>query len=134
MISRSILVWVVMLAVASVNGALREAALIPMTGVVPGRALSTLLLCLLVLLLTYATIRWIGPRSRRDTWLIGGGWLAQTLAFELLAGHFLFGNSWSQLLEDYNVFRGRIWILALVVILVSPRLCAQARGTLTTSR
>ena len=121
-----------MLVVASVNGAIREALLIPAIGVIAGRAISTVALCVLVLLLTWLTIRWIGPRSNGDAWIDGGLWVALTLAFEYLAGHFLFGDPWSQLLEEYDVFRGRIWILVLVTIAIAPRLCARVRGLLAT--
>ena len=131
MMKRSLAVWFVMLVAASVNGAIREALLVPLVGVAAGRAISTLLLCALVLVLTYSTIRWIGPRSPRRTWIVGTVWVALTLGFEFLAGHFLFGDPWTELLEEYNVLRGRIWILALVTILVSPRLCARVRGVLT---
>ena len=78
---RSLVVWFLMLVLASVNGAIREALLIPMMGDVAGRAVSTLTLSGLVLLLTYLTIRWVHPRSRRETWIIGIVWVTWTLAF-----------------------------------------------------
>jgi hypothetical protein len=130
MVRRSLVIWVLMLLAASVNGAIREALLIPVLGDIAGRAISTLILCALVLLLTYFTIRWIHPRCGSETRVVGGLWVALTLAFEFLAGHFLFGNPWSQLLEDYNVFRGRIWILVLITIGVAPGLCARVRRLL----
>ena len=43
------------------------------------------------------------------------------LAFELLDGHYLFGNPWNQLLDDYDVLRGRIWILVLVTTAIAPQ-------------
>jgi hypothetical protein len=128
MVRRSLVIWVVMLTVASVNGAIREAVLVPVMGDVAGRAASTLLLSGLVLLLAYVSIEWIHPRSGREAWAVGGLWVALTLAFEFLAGHYLFGNPWSRLLEDYDVFRGRIWILVLITTAVAPRLCARMRG------
>jgi hypothetical protein len=128
MVRRSLVIWVVMLTVASVNGAIREAVLVPVMGDVAGRAASTLLLSGLVLLLAYVSIDWIHPRSGREAWAVGGLWVALTLAFEFLAGHYLFGNPWSRLLEDYDVFRGRIWILVLITTAVAPRLCARMRG------
>ena len=128
MARRSSIVWFLMLVLASVNGAIREALLIPMMGDVAGRAASTLTLSGLVLLLTYLTIRWIHPRSGRETWIIGILWVTLTLVFEFLAGHYLFGNAWGQLLEDYNVFRGRIWILVLITIALAPWVCARIRG------
>jgi hypothetical protein len=128
MVRRSLVIWVVMLIAASVNGAIREAVLVPVMGDVAGRAASTLLLSGLVLLLAYVSIDWTHPRSGREAWAVGGLWVALTLAFEFLAGHYLFGNPWSRLLEDYDVFRGRIWILVLITTAVAPRLCARMRG------
>jgi hypothetical protein len=130
MVKRALVIWVLMLALASVNGAVRELLLIPMIGDVAGRAVSSLTLSGLVLLLAYLTIPWIHPRSGRETWVVGGLWVALTLAFEFLAGHFLFGNAWSQLLEDYNVLRGRIWILVLITTALAPFACARIRGLL----
>lgn len=43
-----------------------------------------------------------------------------TLGFEFLAGHYLFGSSWEKLLADYNVARGRIWLLIPIVTLLAP--------------
>jgi len=129
-VRRSLVVWLMMLVVASVNGAIREALLIPAIGVIAGRAISTVALCVLVILLTWLSIRWIQPRSGRDAWIVGALWVALTLGFEFMAGHFLFGDPWSQLLEEYNVFRGRIWVLVLVTIAFAPRVCARIRGVL----
>ena len=132
-VRRSLVIWLLMLVVASINGVVREALLIPRMGDGAGRAISTLLLSSLVLVLTFGTVRWIRPRSALDAWMVGGLWFALTLGFEFLAGHFLFGNPWSQLLDDYNVFRGRIWILVLITIVLAPRVCARARGVLSAS-
>ena len=48
-------------------------------------------------------------------------WVTLTVAFEFLAGHFLFGTSWATLLNDYKVHEGRIWVLVLLTALVAPR-------------
>ena len=128
MVRRALVVWLLMLLAASANGAVRESLLIPIMGDVAGRALSTLMLSIIVVLLTWLTIQWIHPSGRRDSWIIGGLWVVLTLAFEFVGGHFLFGTQWSQLLEDYNVLRGRIWIVTLVTIAVAPRACARGRS------
>ena len=52
--------------------------------------------------------------------MLGTVWVALTVAFEFLAGHYVFGNSWERLIVDYNVFRGRIWILVLLMNLFAP--------------
>jgi hypothetical protein len=53
-----------------------------------------------------------------------------TLAFEFLAGHYLFGAPWPQLLADYNVLRDRIWVLVLATTALAPWLTARSHGLL----
>jgi hypothetical protein len=130
MLTRALAVWFVMLVVASANGALRQAVLVPAAGDVAGRAISTLILAALIALLTWMTIGWIRPRTTAAAWLIGALWVALTLTFEFLVGHFLFGTAWNVLLEDYDILRGRIWILVVIVTAIAPRVCASARGLL----
>jgi hypothetical protein len=127
MLARALVIWFVILVFASINGALREGAIVPAVGDVAGRAIRTVMLSGLILLLTWLTIEWIHPRSAADAWRVGAVWVAMTLTFEFLAGHYLFGNPWGRLLEDYNLLRGRIWVLALITTAVAPRLCANWR-------
>lgn len=131
MIWRAIVVWFAVLALASLNGAARQAWLIPRLGPEPGRALSTVILCGLLLLLTWLTIGWIRPASTGQALGVGVLWLVLTLAFEFLAGHYVFGSPWAVLLEDYDLTRGRIWIAVLVVALLAPVWMARLRGLLS---
>jgi hypothetical protein len=53
-----------------------------------------------------------------------------TVAFEFLAGHYIFGSPWDRLLEDYNLFGGRIWLLVLATSAFAPLIMARARNLL----
>jgi hypothetical protein len=128
MIWRALAVWLAILLLANINGAVRELWIIPDIGEVAGRAVSTVILCALVLLLPWLTIGWIRPIASADAMKIGALWLVLTLAFEFLVGHYLFRKSWAVLLEDYNVAQGRIWVVVLVVVLLAPRWTAHLRG------
>src|SRR3954447_248527 len=79
---RDNLIWLGILVLASLNGAVRDLLLAPRLGDPIARAVSTVVLCTLVLLVTWPTIRWIGPRNSRQALLIGVLWLILTLAFE----------------------------------------------------
>lgn len=114
------MVWFAILLLAIVNGALREKVLNPRPGEASGHIASTLILSILVVIVSWLSISWIGPASLREAIIIGSGWLVLTLAFEFLAGHYLFGTSWEKLLADYDLSRGRIWPLVLLTTLVSP--------------
>ena len=128
MIARAVAVWCLLLALAVVNGAARDAWLVPRLGETAGRAVSSLLLSLLILAATWLTIRWIGPRTGGQALGVGGLWLALTLAFEFGAGRYGFGRSWGELLADYDLTRGRIWIAVLIVTLFAPLWTARSRG------
>jgi hypothetical protein len=130
MIWRALGIWIVILLLANMNGALRELWLIPQLGAAPGRALSTVLLSGLVFLLTWLTISWIHPSTKGEALGIGAFWLVLTLAFEFLAGHYVFRKPWADLLVDYDVTRGRIWVLVLVVVLLAPLWTARLNGLL----
>ena len=117
---RAFAVWVIVLVFAIANGAAREYLLTPRLGGQTGHVVSTLVLCAAIFLAAVLSIRWIGPRGRRGALVIGATWLALTLAFEFLAGHYLLGNSWEKLLADYNLLHGRVWILVLLATLFAP--------------
>jgi hypothetical protein len=56
--------------------------------------------------------------SISDLILIGVIWLIITVAFEFGFFHYVMGKPWETLLADYNVLRGRIWVLVLATVLL----------------
>jgi len=128
MATRAFLTWVVLLIGAVANGAFRETFLMPRLGLTRAQAISTLMLCAFIIVLGWVALPGIGPESMLQAAAIGAGWLVLTLAFEFLAGHYLFGKDWSVLMEDYDVRAGRIWVLVLLVTMVTPILTFMQRG------
>ena len=124
--ARPLAIWFVLLLAAIVNGAVREAMLVPRVGDTAGHIISSITLSLLILGIATATIRWMGADGPNPL-LIGTVWLTLTIAFEFLAGHYVFGTPWRQLLADYNLAAGRIWILVLVTTLLAPTLAMRIR-------
>jgi hypothetical protein len=120
MIGRAVLVWSGLLVIAILNGGFREAVLVPRLGRAVGQGISTVLLSLLIVACGWVTTPWVGPKTLQDAWAIGGTWVALTLAFEFLGGHYIFGTPWQTLLADYNLFAGRIWVMVLIVTLMTP--------------
>ena len=104
---RALAVWFLLLILAVLNGGVRDTWLSPRFGDTVGRALSTLLLSGLILVTTGMTIGWIRPATTGDALKVGTLWLALTLTFEFVVGHYRFGKPWPELLADYDVRRGR---------------------------
>lgn len=124
---RSLLVWCAIVPIAVLNGAVRDLLIAPGVGDPVAHVISTLLLCLAIVALTWLTIEWIGPADMWQTAAIGLGWLLLTIAFEFLAGLFVFGTAWSRLIADYDLTRGRVWIFVPITTAIAPWLAARGR-------
>ena len=81
---KAIVVWLLILALAFANAALREAVLVPWIGKVRGLTLSGLILSALVLGVAYLTLPWIGAMRVIELFAVGIGWLVFTLLFRKL--------------------------------------------------
>lgn len=120
MIGRTFVIWLVLLVLAILNGAFREAVINPRLGTTAGHVVSTLLLSAAIALLARLSLGWIGARTPADGAVVGVVWLVLTVAFEFLAGHYLFGDSWEKLLADYNILAGRVWVAVPLATLLAP--------------
>lgn len=125
---KAVLLWLAIVPLAIVNGALRERFLLPRFGARAARPLSGVSLSLLVFLFTLATIPWLEASSPRAYLAVGGLWLALTIAFEFLFGRLVSKKSWRELLRPYFFRDGDLWVLVLVVVFLSPMLAAKLRG------
>lgn len=131
MLTRAFVIWLVLLALAVVNGGVREAVVVPRLGETLAHAISSVTLSATILIVSWFTIEWIRPTSASQAWRVGAQWLALTLAFEFLVGHYVLGSPWSRLWADYNVLKGRLWILVLVTTVSAPWVTAQAAALFT---
>jgi len=121
---RAGLVWVIFLVAAICNGAVRETILRPAFGIRAAHVVSTVSLSALILAGTWLTAPFVRYESLSAAWGVGVLWVSLTLAFEFLAGHFMFGKPWDVLVADYDLAQGRIWPLVLLVTLLAPVLAA----------
>ncbi len=116
-------VWGLLVFTAIVNAGIREIIISPSLGEYLGHVLSSILLSIIIFIVAYLFLRSISlDYTPQDLGLIGILWLALTVAFEFIFGHYIMGNSWDTLLADYNIFEGKIWILVLVSTFLSPTL------------
>jgi hypothetical protein len=117
---RATAVWLAILVLAVLNGIARDGLIAPRIGESRGRALSSVTLAALIVAVAWVAMPWIGSSGVRSGWAIGALWLALTVCFEFLGGHYLFGTPWRRLLADYDVLRGSIWVLVLLATLFAP--------------
>ncbi|MEO8275315.1 MAG: hypothetical protein ABI639_03805 [Thermoanaerobaculia bacterium] len=124
---RALAVWLLLMVTAVANGLLREKFLTPHFGPQWAHVISTLILCAAILAETFATIAWIAPTSIQAAFTVGVFWMVLVLGFEFGFGHFVARKSWGDLLADYNLMRGRIWLLVPLVTFLAPVLASCRR-------
>jgi len=100
-----------MVVLAVLNGTLRAVVLQPRLGEEVARRLATVVLLALLTGYVWLLHRRFPLPSTRSAWTMGLTWTALTLTFEFGFGRLVEGLSWATMLADYDVTRGRIWVL-----------------------
>ena len=123
---RASLTWMLIILAETVHGMVREIFIAPVLGDQRARQLGVWVGCVLIFIIAWLTARWVGARSRRTQFAVGGLWVVLTLIFELALGRAL-GASWERILDDYNPARGGFMILGMAFMFLAPMLAAKWR-------
>jgi hypothetical protein len=103
---------------------MRRLLLEPHLGDLPARHMSVLTGAVLIILVFWFTLKWLGPQPGWRWWEMGLLWLTLTLAFEIGLGRAA-GMSWDRIASDFDPRRGGFLALGMLVILVTPRVLAE---------
>jgi len=118
---RALLVWIILIPVAIINGGLRTYVYAPIVGEYNGHIISTIIFILLLITISGLLIRSLrGEYEKKEPVIIGIMWLTLSIVFEFIFGHYVMGNSWELLLADYNILEGRVWSLVLITTFFAP--------------
>ncbi len=116
-----------MLLVSIANGVLRDLTYGAYFSELHAHQLSTLIGMALLGVVIYLYMRRWPPASSRQALGIGTFWMALTVAFEFIFFHFVAKHSWAELLANYDLASGRIWVLLLAWIALAPYIVHRLR-------
>ncbi len=111
---RYVIAWIPMLLIAITNGAFRQLLLEKVMPELRAHQLSTVIGSVVIGIFIWAVVHLWPLASTRQALLIGIIWLALTVASEFVFGRFVMHRPWSRLLSDYNVLKGRMWVVFLI--------------------
>jgi hypothetical protein len=114
--------------VESVHGTLRTIFLAPAIGDAPARQVGVLTGATLILLVTLATIRWMGLTRTGQLLGIGALWVALTVLFEIALGRFILHLEWGRIASDYDLSSGGLMSPGLICMLLTPWAAARIRN------
>lgn len=112
--------WFPMVVIAILNGVIRQGFYLSFLDELSAHQLSVLSgIIFFSIYIWFITGKW-QLNSYNQTILIGFMWLIMTILFEFVFGHYVMGHSWEKLFHDYNFFAGRLWVIVLLWITISP--------------
>ncbi|HET7518522.1 MAG TPA: hypothetical protein VFN05_12650 [Actinomycetes bacterium] len=123
-----LLAWLGLPVLGIANGVIRDATYKQVLSEPAAHQLSTAtLLMLMTAYIWTLERRWPIPTSRSALG-IGGSWALLTILFELGFGHYVVGDSWSSLLQAYNLADGQVWAAVPLWTLLGPEVIRRLRG------
>ena len=124
-IMKSLLVWLLIIPLAVLNGLGRRCALEPLLGryALPASGIA---LCMLVLALTWLCIPRVGVSAPRQLAEIGLVWAGLAMVFEGVLGLAL-RRTVADLVAAYDISSGNLWLLVVVCVGCAPWVAAKIR-------
>lgn len=114
--------WLLMLIVSILNGTARDFGYGKHLSELRAHQLSTFISILVLGAMMWLFTSRYRPSSIKAAWLLGMLWAGLTLAFEFLFFHYVGKHSWTELLANYNVFHGRVWVFVVLWLFSAPAL------------
>lgn len=127
-LAKAAVVWLLILALAILNGVLREKTLVPAFGIRSGLVASGVTLSLAIVAVAFVAAPWYGALSTHQWLGIGAFWLLLTLAFEFAFGRLVQHKTWMELLMAHKFHGGNLWNVVLFVTFIAPWAAARIRG------
>jgi hypothetical protein len=124
---RGLAVWILIALAETVHGTMRTIILEPRVGDLASRQIGVLTGSLMILLIAYITIDWIGARKARALVAVGMLWLVLMLTFEVTLGRAL-GLSWERIMSDYVPSQGGLMIVGMAFLALSPSIAFRLRS------
>lgn len=119
-LGRLLLAWVSMAIAMSANGVFREMGLKRWVSAQTADLASAALGASIILLLTFFFFRPLAGSDTRTLVFVSTVLVVLTVIFELTLGRLVDRKSWSELLGDYAIWRGRLWPVLLLLIALTP--------------
>lgn len=126
---RSSLVWLLLLVLAFVNGAIREVFMKRFWNEATSQTLSVLTGCCLMTVGVGFVWKWLEVKTTQNALAVGLYWGLLTFLFEsFILNRWMGGLSWYQIWDTYNLAAGHLWPIVLVWVSLLPILFLRIRG------
>lgn len=128
MVFKAFLVWCLIAAGEVAQGILRVRFLNRRAGDHRARQIGVFTGSAIILVIAWLTVPWVGPVTTGQQLGVGFLWLALMLAFEVGFGRWVFRASWERIAADFDLRRGNLLAIGMLVLFLAPLLVAHLRA------
>lgn len=122
---QAVAIWIIIIPIAILNGALRESVLIKLGAI--ALPLSGIILSLCIFAVAYFLIPKIPNCDKKEYIAFGIIWFVLTNLFDL-SMILIEGGNFLDLLEAYNFLDGNLWVIVVLTTLLSPIIVAKIKN------
>ncbi|ULQ61019.1 hypothetical protein K7I13_07140 [Brucepastera parasyntrophica] len=126
MIKKSLLIWLSIIPLAIINGALRQLVIEPLIGIKYANPISGLILCCLIFIVSFIFIPKLGKGTSKTYLYIGLLWIVLTITFETVLD-LVMGNTITEIISAYNITTGNLWLMVVIFIGFAPWIAAKIK-------
>jgi hypothetical protein len=121
---RALVIWIIIIVAETFQGIARLRFLVRRMGDLRSRQLGVLTGSAVILIITWASLPWIDATNTVERLSVGILWCILTVLFDVLLGRFVARYPWKRILADFNVLKGGLLPLGLIVMMFAPLIMA----------
>ncbi|ALQ54980.1 hypothetical protein PI2015_1686 [Pseudoalteromonas issachenkonii] len=76
----------------------------------------------IIFAITWLALPWVAPTSYLDCLKLGLVWLIIMLSLDIFVGRYLFKYKWQRIFDDFNLFKGNLLSVGMLLLFISPSL------------
>jgi hypothetical protein len=125
---KAALIWVVIAGAEVLHGILRVRLLNRRVGDHRARQIAVFTGSAIILVIAWFSVPWLGASTPQELVAVGFLWLTLMLAFEIAFGRLVFRASWQRIAADFDVRKGGLLSIGMLVLLLAPLIVGKLRG------
>ncbi len=127
---RGFAVWLIIIFAETLHGTIRLILLQPVVGDFKARQAAVLTGVLIIFTISYLSAKWLQTTNNFQLLTVGFVWLVLTVGFEILVGRLVMQFSWQRIFSDYDIFRGGLLPIGLLLLFLTPLMTVKLKSLL----
>jgi len=127
-LTRASAIWLIIILAESLHGIARRIFLEPVTGDFWARQIGVFVGSLIILAISFVSVKWLRPHTISGLVGIGAWWLILTALFEVMLGVFVMNLSVMEVASSFDLSKGELLPVGFLLMLLTPLIAAKIRG------